>query len=175
MSDLFTKSSADFSEDRRYRYTLKRVWDEERDLLNFVMLNPSQADELTNDPTVERCERRAADMGYGGLVVTNLFALRSTDPQALYDSENPVGDGNDDAILAAALDAQTVICAWGTHGAYMNRGKEVARMLHRAGVNLFVLTQTADGTPGHPLYVAYERKPYLWKEGKAIQREEEQP
>lgn len=52
----------------------------------MVMLNPSTADEAQNDPTVERCERRALRLGFGQLEVVNLFALRSTDPSALYDS-----------------------------------------------------------------------------------------
>ena len=32
----------------------------------FIMLNPSTADESDNDPTVERCERRARSMGFAG-------------------------------------------------------------------------------------------------------------
>jgi hypothetical protein len=70
---------AAFSACRRYRYRLWRMWDR-RPHCCFVMLNPSTADELANDPTVERCERRARAWGYGGLEVANVFAWRSTDP-----------------------------------------------------------------------------------------------
>ena len=73
-------SGARFSAGRRYRYTLWRVWEPALGCCNFLMLNPSTADESTNDPTIERCQRRAQRWGYGGLVVTNLFALCTSDP-----------------------------------------------------------------------------------------------
>ena len=57
------------------------------------MLNPSTADETSNDPTVGRCQRRAVQMGYGGLYVGNIFAWRSTDPKGLLDTDDPVGSG----------------------------------------------------------------------------------
>lgn len=48
---------ATFSPDRRYRYLLWRMWSPAMPVANFVLLNPSTADETVNDPTVERCER----------------------------------------------------------------------------------------------------------------------
>jgi hypothetical protein len=58
----FTKgdalSEAVYSDCERYRYLLTRVWGSGPKAL-FVMLNPSTATEVQNDPTVERCERRA--------------------------------------------------------------------------------------------------------------------
>ena len=83
----------------------------------FLMLNPSTADAIDNDPTVERCLRRALKMGFGGLMVCNTFAYRSTDPEKLYEVEDPVGPENDQIILARARSAGMVICGWGTHGA----------------------------------------------------------
>ena len=52
-------SVAVYSDCERYRYALTRVWDPLEPRLSFVMLNPSTATEVQNDPTVERCERRA--------------------------------------------------------------------------------------------------------------------
>ena len=84
LNDLFCKSGAQFSACNRYRYRLWRIWDESRKPLVMVMLNPSMANADQNDPTVERCQRRALKMGFGGLRVVNIFALVSTDPAALY-------------------------------------------------------------------------------------------
>ena len=52
-------SVALYSTCERYRYALTRIWDEAGGKVSFVMLNPSTATEVQNDPTVERCERRA--------------------------------------------------------------------------------------------------------------------
>ena len=73
-------SHAVYSDCERYRYSLTRVWDVSGPRVGFVMLNPSKATEMQNDPTVERCERRARHLGYGAFQVTNIFAWRETDP-----------------------------------------------------------------------------------------------
>lgn len=158
-NDLLGSFGAIFSPCGRYRYALHRLWDDSKPLLMFLMLNPSTANETENDPTVERCQRRAIDMGYGGLLVGNAFALRSTDPAALYDAEDPVGPGNDEAIMFAARMAVEskgmVICGWGTHASYRGRGAQVLRMLLDAGIQPHALRVNKDGSPGHPLYIGY--------------------
>lgn len=159
MSLFAELSGARFSDCKRYRFELWRLWDWERPSALFVMLNPSTADEIENDPTVERCQRRAFGMGYGGVRVANIFAFRSTDPQALYAEKDPIGPCNDEAIIKAAQDAGIVICAWGTHGNYLDRGKQVLAMLHSAGIQPHCLQLNADGTPKHPLYVGYNVQP----------------
>ena len=74
-------STAIYSDCRSYRYSLTRVWEAEGRKVNFVMLNPSTATEVQNDPTVERCEQRARALGFGAFCVTNIFAWRDTDPK----------------------------------------------------------------------------------------------
>jgi hypothetical protein len=162
MSSLFPESSgATFSPCRRYRYTLWRQWDE-RPPAAFIMLNPSTADETANDPTVERCQRRAQAMGYGGIRVANIFALRSTDPRALYTAEDPVGPENDHALLTLAQGVSLVICAWGSHGRHQGRGVAVRALLHAHDIPLHVLRLNQDGNPQHPLYIGYDVAPVLW-------------
>jgi len=155
IADLFTTAGAVFSPCKRYRYRLWRTWDGSKPPLVMVMLNPSIADDAQNDPTVERCQRRAIAMGYGGLQVTNIFSLVSTDPAALYTTEDPVGPDNNAAILDAIKDAGMVLCAWGNHGAHVGRAREVVDMLRSAGATPHSLGQNTDGSPKHPLYVAY--------------------
>lgn len=159
---LFEQTGAIFSPCKGYRYQLWRTWSEARPAV-FVMLNPSTADEVANDPTVERCERRARAMGFGGLRVANIFALRSTDPAALYDHADPIGPDNDAAILGAVIGAGIVICAWGGHGKFRDRGDAVRRLLHSAGVTPHYLHLNKDGTPKHPLYVGYGVQPKAWE------------
>lgn len=154
----FKDSGASFDKIRRYRYSLWRWWGEGNgEKCNFVMLNPSTADENVLDPTVRRCAGFAYDWGYSGLTVTNLFALRSTDPKELYRAVGPTGGKeNDNAILAAAMTSGCVVCAWGVHGVHMNRGKRVAQLL--AEFEPVCLGLTREGQPKHPLYLKKSTK-----------------
>jgi hypothetical protein len=156
-------SVAVYSDCERYRYSLTRVWDAQGPRAMFVMLNPSTATEVQNDPTVERCERRARTLGFGAFRVTNIFAWRDTDPRAMRAAPDPVGPGNDDAILQGCEWAGRVIAGWGTHGAHLNRGSAVAALLRRTGTPLFHLGLTQGGHPRHPLYIAYVQQPEIWE------------
>jgi len=162
MGSLFRHSGARFSDCGTYRYSLWRTWGTGQRCL-FLMLNPSTADEVENDPTVERCERRARVLGFGGLRVANLFALRSTDPSALKAHPDPIGPENDSEILEAARAAGMVVCAWGVHGKLGNRSTSVVRMLREAWIPLHVLKLNADGQPAHPLYLPYGLTPVPWE------------
>jgi hypothetical protein len=158
--DLFSRSGADFSPCRTWRFVLFREWDPALPTITFVMLNPSIADETGNDPTVERCLRRAVMWGYGRLEVRNLFALVSTSPAALRTAPDPVGPGNDEAILEAARRSRLIVAAWGKDGLLHGRGKAVTDLLQGAGHRLHCLRITPrTGQPQHPLYLPYAAGP----------------
>lgn len=162
-------STAIYSDCERYRYSLTRVWDTEGRRVNFVMLNPSTATEVQNDPTVERCERRARALGFGGFAVTNIFAWRDTDPRAMRAASDPIGPENDAAILDRAAWADQVIAAWGTHGAHMGRGADVAALLRNTDRPIFHLGLSKAGHPKHPLYLPYAQAPIKWAQTDADQ------
>lgn len=156
-----TVSEAVYSRCGQYRYLLTRTWGSGPRAL-FVMLNPSTATELQNDPTVERCQRRALALGFGSFRVTNIFAFRATDPREMRAQPDPIGPDNDAAILGSLPWADMVICAWGNHGLHLDRGPGVSAMLRQAGVQLFHLGLTGQNQPRHPLYVGYDQKPLPW-------------
>lgn len=160
-------SVAVYSDCEAYRYLLTRVWDGALPRALFVMLNPSTATEVQNDPTVERCERRARALGFGAFRVTNIFAFRATDPRAMRAVADPVGPDNDAAIREsvdwAGGPTDRIICAWGTHGAHLNRGAAVAQLLRESGRDLHHLGLTAAGAPKHPLYIGYAQPLQLWR------------
>ncbi len=155
-----TKRHAAFSADKKYRYRLEIIWDKSLPLVNFLMLNPSIADSFINDPTVERCQRRAAMWKFGGLIVTNLFALVSTDPQGLRDVLDPVGPGNDNDIELASRDSHMTICAWGARGGFMGRSKHVRELLKDKPLHYLKMGKKE---PSHPLYLSYELDPIRWE------------
>lgn len=138
---------------RTYRYLLTRIWDPSVKPVVFLMLNPSTADALEDDPTIRRCTSFAKREQSGGLVVVNLFGLRSTDPRALLHHHDPVGRHNDAFVRQATSRASTVIAAWGAAGVTGGRSQEVTDALTARGVRLHCLGRTSTGQPRHPLYL----------------------
>lgn len=155
-------STATYSDCERYRYQLTRVWEPAGRKALFIMLNPSTATEVQNDPTVERCERRARTLGFGAFRVTNIFAWRDTDPRNMRAALDPVGPANDATIQESCPWADQIVCGWGTHGAHLDRGSQVELMLRNTGLPIHHLGLTKDGHPKHPLYIAYAQQPQLW-------------
>ena len=105
-------SDAFFSKDRLYRYALWRIWDNELPKVLFIGLNPSTADEVKDDPTIRRCIRYALDWGYGGYLMGNIFAYRSTDPKQLKIIDNPIGIDNNYWLKKLHTEATLTIGAW---------------------------------------------------------------
>ncbi len=157
-----TESGATFSPCRRWRYLLWRRWDAAKPVANFLMLNPSTADEVKLDPTCSRARDYAERWGYGALVVTNIFSFRNTDPNEMKAAADPVGPENDAAIVKAARTSAIVVCAWGNHGAFMERSSRVKALLRKTQVPLHALRLNANGEPAHPLYLPGKLKPISW-------------
>lgn len=147
------RRTAVLSDCELYRYSLTRCWDlgNTRADVAWIMLNPSTADAEVDDATIRRCIGFSKREGYGGLVVVNLFALRSTNPRNLRHAEDPVGPDNRAHILRTALHADRVICAWGTWGAMHGRGHEMLHQLYGWGIVPWHFGKTANGHPKHPL------------------------
>jgi hypothetical protein len=155
--------SAVFSKDGLYRYELRRRWGC-GDLVLWIMLNPSTADEMKDDPTIRRCIRFSQRWGFGGIVVCNLFALRATDPKRLREVEDPTGPENFRTIRAAAEECSKVVCAWGGYVEKMGgetflsvRPVRVFGLLRDVGCAPLCLGTTKMGHPRHPLYVPYSQ------------------
>ena len=123
----------------------------------FLGLNPSTADQTSDDPTIRRCVNFTKSWGFGGLVMANLFAYRATNPKDMLDEKDPVGISNDDALKSLAENAGLIVCAWGAHGGHRDRDKEVFSILK--GHKLTCLGLTKDGHPRHPLYMRSDSVP----------------
>lgn len=155
-------NTAEFSKCRTYRYSLWRdlnmLHPEMPGYVLFIGLNPSTADENLDDPTIRRCKGFAQAWGYGSLCMANLFAYRNTEPAAMKVAADPIGIENDWYLQHLATNASLVVAAWGTHGAYMNRGDTVRKMIP----NLHYLRLTKSGFPEHPLYLPGDLVPQKW-------------
>ena len=151
---------AKFSDCEQYRYELWRIWDHEKPRVLFIMLNPSTADDCNDDPTIRRCIGFAKRYGFGGLHVCNLFALRATNPQELYQANNPYGPDNHYHVRKVAILQcnKSVICAWGNHGSLHGAGDNMLWNFKNlwgvdGGVKARCFGLTKKGQPKHPLYL----------------------
>lgn len=171
-----------FSHCRRYRYALWREFysvraieppllpvegNEAHNYLMVIGLNPSTADETQDDPTIRRCIGFAKRWGFGALCMTNLFALRATDPEIMKADPDPTGDTNDDHLWTLAKGAGMILAAWGKNGNHRDRAEAVLMMLESFAIHALAINK--DGTPKHPLYVAAATVPVRLGGGGAEQ------
>ncbi len=155
-------SWAAYSDDKVYRYALGR-FSVFSPSIAFVMLNPSTATEMEDDPTVRRCMRRGFALDFPHVRIVNLFAIRATDPKVMLAHPDPIGPENDEAICEAARFASVVVCAWGVHGEHLGRGAYVLDMLRQvAPGKLHHLGLTKGGHPRHPLYLRNDAPLVPW-------------
>ena len=150
----YLENDAVISECGKYRYLLRRTWDNKKPRALLVMLNPSTADARQDDATIRSCVRLLAGLGYGSFEVVNLMAWRATDPKDLpAKPSDAMGSDNPRSIEAAVLRCDTVICAWGAHP-YADRFK--AAVLGIISLNrpaAYCFGKTKSGAPKHPLYI----------------------
>jgi len=150
--DLSIPKGAIFSDDREYRYALWRVWSTTKPMLMTIGLNPSVAGELKDDPTITRLTSRAYKTGYGGLLMSNLYAFVSTNPDRLLNNGNAVGELTDYYIKEMVKLSEVQLCGWGSFKPVVKRAPVVLAMLTEP----YCLGVNTDGQPKHPLYISYD-------------------
>jgi len=136
---------------------------------NFIMLNPSVADENRDDPTIRKCIGFASRWGYSRIAVTNLIPLVCTDPCGLppwrgFDMENW-------AIVERHMrDADLVVAAWGSQPRSISRciamPEYVLQIKELAGLNkqtIYCIGETRNGSPLHPSRAPYTVAPVIWE------------
>lgn len=146
-----------FDADEQYRYWLVDCWDATRPVVQFIGLNPSIATETVSDPTLVRCLDFAQRWGAGSLLMTNLYALRETDPRRMRAHCEPMGRFNREMVALGAAHVRTtggaVVAAWGNGVTNFLPVAELVEALQAEGVELQCLGVTQRGAPRHPLYI----------------------
>lgn len=156
--------TAHVSDDGLYRYNLTRMWGDASTVVTWIMLNPSTADALVDDPTIRKCVGFARRWGCGGIQVVNLFAWRATEPAELAACTDPVGPSNRAAIKYATLPPRLVVAAWGASlpRYWSARPGNVVADLRSRGIVLHHLGLTKAGHPRHPLILPYATPLQRW-------------
>jgi len=152
-----------------HRVRLTRAWLGTGGKCNWIMLNPSTADDVSDDPTIRKCIGFSKRWGFSRLTVTNLFSFRATDPRDLralvkVDYARAVGL-NDGVLIEEATTSDLVIAAWGTNGGLAGRAEDVmSRVLPE--IPLFCIGLTKNGFPLHPCMAAYTDSPLRFQPGR---------
>lgn len=139
-----------------YRYQLWRIWDENKPLILFIMLNPSTADHTVDDPTIRRVIGFAKSWDYGGVFVVNLYAYRCTKPKDLRQTDDPMGKDNIQHIENVLGLVDRVIYAWGNN-------KKEPDWLRDLVESPYCIDVSKKGIPKHPLFLKKELQPQVYQ------------
>lgn len=167
--------SAVISKCERHRYSLTRCWNynpetkalppkEKR--ICWVMLNPSTADGLSDDPTMRLVIEFSKLFGYDMVEVVNLYAIRSSSPKILTDPNlwphELLGLDNEEYQEEALENADKVVLAWGATEAAVDVAQGFMASHSDYSHKFYHLGLTKGGAPKHPRGFAYSKvKPEL--------------
>lgn len=189
---LQIEGDALFARNRTIRRQLRRWWVERpKRWLAWMMLNPSDASEKKNDPTMGRVIHFGRSWGYDGVIVVNMYPFVASDPREMWFRRAWMNNGPDwytrDDLNANLNDIERVgrlsCCRIVAFGAapfvkdqpwleqcveafrqpfdYPDSGREYDE-------RLYCLGHTQNMQPIHPLArgkwrVSNEAKPILWR------------
>lgn len=151
MQESTIKRHALLSKDKKYRYSLKRIWDNDKPIVLFIMLNPSLADNYQDDPTIRRLIKFAKLYGYGGFYVGNLFSYITPYPSELLDKDLMFSKKNIHEIKKMTGLIKDVVYGWGN-------SFEEPEWLKQIISNPKCFGKNKNKTPKHPLYLSYNNK-----------------
>ena len=151
MQESTIKRHALLSKDKKYRYSLKRIWDNDKPKVLFIMLNPSLADNYQDDPTIRRLIKFAKLYGYGCFYVGNLFSYITPYPSELLDKDLMFSKKNIHEIKKMTGLIKDVVYGWGN-------SFEEPEWLKQIISNPKCFGKNKNKTPKHPLYLSYNHK-----------------
>ena len=142
--------SADISNDKKDRFSLSRIWDSKKPKALYIMLNPSYADDESDDPTIRRLIFFSKKFKFGGFYVTNLFTQITPYPKEL-NMDNNSKKKNLKIISASIKKSDLIVYAWGN---LVSEPLQLRKLIESPlcfGIN-------KNGTPKHPLYLRSDTK-----------------
>lgn len=162
------KSIAVMADDhgQKYRYRLTRVWDNKKEIIAVIMLNPSVANSLKTDATIMKLTNFLIDKEYGGVDIVNVYAYMHKNPSELKNKNQMYESYNDDYILKVVEERKKFIIAWGSDKKdKVTRKREIENLLLSYANKIKCLKDTSGKTPRHPLNVTeeWEIVPYKFR------------
>jgi hypothetical protein len=159
------KKFALFSESHKHRLFLSRTWDVNLPISLWIMINPSLADHIADDPTVLKVISISRYNGFGSIWIINLFDYITPDQAVLATLDsNLLNDYNTSSIITLNIfnnlsPNDSVICAWGNGPTQLHT--RMSTIIHwfnnshfkRLNLKLKAVKLNSNGQPTHPLYL----------------------
>ena len=153
----------------KYRYRLERDCGlpfEGSKVFAYFGINPSTADATIDDATVRKWRGFTLRNGGHRFIVGNMFAYRSTDPDALKYQDDPFGPQWLEHLNSIIADADVLVPCWGRLNKMPKdlRGAPVQLLatLLRSGKPVLHFGVTGCGQPMHPLMLGYDTPLIPW-------------
>lgn len=119
----------------------------------LIGLNPSTANEATNDPTIRRVISLARSNGYGGIYMTNLFPMITAYPSELKFDIQALTRNDHWLDIVRFQWCRDVCFCWGNFSVH-DRDKWADRLFDDA----LCFGKNKNGSPKHPLYLKADTK-----------------
>jgi hypothetical protein len=127
MDKAILKTEVAFSDDRRYRYILRKEWDTKKPKATIIMTNPSTADLLAMDYTTLYIMNNVIKLDFGTIDIVNLISKMTTKLDVKKDLE--VDEENFTVIYKSAEKSDKIILAWGKLGENNKKVRDVQDIL----------------------------------------------
>lgn len=147
--DYKTITGATFSEGRKYRYALWRIWDEKMPLVIFIGLNPPNANENQSDNTIRKVTSISRNNGFGGFYMMNLFPFVTKNPKMLKHDQISEELNNEILITISSI-CTDIVFACGAFDIIIKTGRD--KEFIEKFPNAKALFVNKNGSPKHPLY-----------------------
>ena len=149
------KTEATFSEDREYRYLLKKEWDNKKPKASIIMTNPSISDMITIDYTTMFIINNLVKLDYGAFDILNIIPQVTTkiNLSKIEDIPAEVFDENIKFLKKSAEGAEKILIAWGSLSSKNITAikNEVHEALKPFEDKLFTISNEYGGKSYHPL------------------------
>jgi len=155
------KRDATFSDDKKYRFSLNRVWETESNKVLFIMINPSTASNDKDDRTIKKIMEISDNWNFGGLYVGNLYPYIDSKPGCLNTIVIPaeIQAQNQHHISEMAANCDKIVYAWGTKGPNKNQKEPEWLKTLFSDRDIYCINTSVKGVPLHPNQWSSNSKP----------------
>lgn len=117
ITETTIQCQAVFSEDRKHRFLLQKIWNTEKPKATIIMINPNQADLIQTDATTMLVINNLDKLGFGSVDIVNLYSVITSKISFHFTPDEELLETENDAIvLESAKTSDQIIIAWGSVG-----------------------------------------------------------